>query len=394
MFNWNFYFKWNSVSLLNMEKLILEKRMRNKIILLLVSLVLINSISAGLNVNNGNVGIGTTSPGTTLEVIGGAHIGDTMSSYVKSTGRLTISGSGGELDLQDRATGTGTYSISDRWVIYNNLDTLRFHRSGDKVVINSVGNVGIGTTNPRAALQIGSGRPILFDGGLGTIKIRAGTGGWATGYQFQGSSGTNRGGLWAYGSADNLIWWNIGSTYNDGTFTVLSGGNVGIGTTSPSQKLDVNGNIIFGGYLYSNQRSNFFLALQSDRNMVLYDNGGAVWASGTGLSDIRLKKNITSIDNALEKIIKLNGIRFNWINESMGNDSQIGVIAQEVEKDFPELILTDPESGNKLVYYNKLTAVLVEAIKELKQEKDTEIAELNFRIENLEYHIGQLEKVC
>jgi hypothetical protein len=87
-------------------------------------------------------------------------------------------------------------------------------------------------------------------------------------------------------------------------------------------------------------------------------------------SDERLKDNVTPITNALEKVGKLGGYEFDW-NEHQhvyeGHD--IGVIAQEIESQFPELVTTR-EDGYKAVKYEKLTAVLIQAIKELKTEVD------------------------
>jgi len=170
---------------------------------------------------------------------------------------------------------------------------------------------------------------------------------------------------------------------------LIVNGNVGIGTTSPIKKLDVNGDIRVGtGILSSGQRSNFYLALQGDRNMVLYDNGVAVWASNTGTSDIRLKKNVRPLTDVLPQVMQLKGVRFNWIDESWGSQTEIGIIAQEMEKYFPELVTTDKKSGYKLVQYEKLTPVLLEAIKELKAENNAYAEKLSI----LETKIAQIEK--
>jgi hypothetical protein len=82
-------------------------------------------------------------------------------------------------------------------------------------------------------------------------------------------------------------------------------------------------------------------------------------------SDKRLKDNITPIDNALDKVNKLGGYEFDWNNKQdsyQGHD--IGVVAQEVEAIFPELVITR-DNGFKAVKYEKLVAVLIQATKEL-----------------------------
>ena len=135
------------------------------------------------------------------------------------------------------------------------------------------------------------------------------------------------------------------------------GGNVGIGTTAPSYKLDV---------------------------------AGTIRGSNVSPSDLRLKQNIQTLENSLAKITQLRGVSFNWQDPAKGVDPQIGVIAQEVEQVLPELVSTD-EAGYKSVAYGKFVSILIEAIKELqkenqalKAEKDTEIQALTERLAALE----------
>jgi hypothetical protein len=97
---------------------------------------------------------------------------------------------------------------------------------------------------------------------------------------------------------------------------------------------------------------------------------GNVTAYGT-VSDIRMKENIIRLDGAMDKLSSINGYYFNYKTDE--NKSRlIGVIAQEVEQVLPELVYEfnqiDSNEITKAVRYEHLTAVLVEAIKELKQE--------------------------
>ena len=133
--------------------------------------------------------------------------------------------------------------------------------------------------------------------------------------------------------------------------TILSGGNVGIGYTTTNYKLDVNG-IIRG--------------------------------SNVSASDQRWKKDITTLDNSLDKIAALRGVSYEWKrnefpDKNFSEGTQIGVIAQEIESVFPELVSEDNE-GYKSVSYSNLVAPLIEAVKELKQQNET----LNNRVEALE----------
>ena len=93
-------------------------------------------------------------------------------------------------------------------------------------------------------------------------------------------------------------------------------------------------------------------------------------------SDERLKKNIKPIDHALDKVEALNGVSFNWKKDGK---KSIGVIAQNVEKVFPELVNTD-KKGMKSVAYSNLVGVLIEAIKEQQKE----IESLNKKVALLE----------
>ena len=94
-------------------------------------------------------------------------------------------------------------------------------------------------------------------------------------------------------------------------------------------------------------------------------------------SDQRLKENIINIDNAVDIVKQLNGVRYDWTEayiESKGGEDgtfvrkqDIGVIAQEVEKVFPEIV-AENSGGYKAVKYERLVAVLIEAVKELSDE--------------------------
>ena len=129
------------------------------------------------------------------------------------------------------------------------------------------------------------------------------------------------------------------------------------------------------GYVYANN-SNQIGFLNSSANWSFkVDNSGNATATGnvTAYSDARLKTNVNTINDALSIVGKLRGVSFDW--KESGKRS-IGVIAQEVEKVLPELVLTsqvlDPtgESEVKSVDYGKIVSVLINAINELKAEVD------------------------
>ena len=113
-------------------------------------------------------------------------------------------------------------------------------------------------------------------------------------------------------------------------FVVKGTGNTGIGTTNPTEKLDVLGTV------------------------------KAVDFNST--SDVNLKENITTVDNALDLTNQLRGVRFEWKKD--GKPSY-GVIAQELEAVLPELV---SQGDPKTVNYNGIIGVLIEAVKELSAE--------------------------
>ena len=220
--------------------------------------------------------------------------------------------------------------------------------SGTLFIDSSSNRVGIGTTSPTAPLHISSTGQYMFDlerkGGVSDGKWRAhithGNGGGVGTLNFQPTVSTSD--------------FNVLDSSGTSRFIVdTSSGNVGIGTTTP------------GSYK-------------------LYVAGNAYTTGSWGGSDARWKKNITLLQNSLSKVLELEGVNYNWRvdefpNMSFDNDTHIGLIAQELELVIPELVKTN-DDGYKSIAYDKLTVVLVEAVKELKQEND----ELKQRLEMLE----------
>ena len=84
----------------------------------------------------------------------------------------------------------------------------------------------------------------------------------------------------------------------------------------------------------------------------------------TETSSMAYKKNITNIENPLEKIEKLRGIEFDYIDS---NKHSIGMVAEEVAEIFPELVIKDDTGKVSAMSYTRMTAVLLEAVKELSK---------------------------
>ena len=102
----------------------------------------------------------------------------------------------------------------------------------------------------------------------------------------------------------------------------------------------------------------------------LHVNGDMIAFSTTTSSDIKLKENIQKVEGALELVSQLNGVTFDWKDKERG--SSAGVIAQNVEEVLPsavtEVDTMNSEDTHKVVNYNQLSALFIEAIKELKEQ--------------------------
>jgi hypothetical protein len=85
------------------------------------------------------------------------------------------------------------------------------------------------------------------------------------------------------------------------------------------------------------------------------------------ISDERVKDNVQPISNALEKLEQITGVSFDWKPESGHHGHDYGVLAQEIEKILPEVVVTR-DSGYKAVKYEKIIPLLIEAIKELSKK--------------------------
>ena len=110
-------------------------------------------------------------------------------------------------------------------------------------------------------------------------------------------------------------------------------------------------------------------------------------------SDVSLKKDIATIPNALERVCNLRGVNYR-MKDGQDPSLEMGVIAQEVEPVFPELVQTD-KNGKKSVAYMALIGALVEALKSQQKEiadQQKELTGQEYRIEKLESEIKLLAK--
>lgn len=206
------------------------------------------------------------------------------------------------------------------------------------------GNVGIGVNDPDAKLEV-NGQVKITGGSPGANKVLT----------------SDANGLASWQPAGGDTDWTI-----SGNNVYRNSGNVGIGTTGPSYKLHVVGRLKTDGITES--------------------------------SDIRLKKDIYTLTDALKKVQKLRGVSYQW-KEIEGRryikGKQIGFIAQEVEEIIPELVDTDNE-GFKSIQYSHLVPLLVESIKALSLEldkKDKILNDLKADLNNKSDDINELQEM-
>ena len=292
---------------------------------------------------SGNVGIGTPDPDAKLNVQGGTDVEPDLShpGYI-------VTG-----DLSGENIGIDTNEIMAR----NNGATspLYIQLDGGNTVLNyGGGSVGIGTSAPDAKLNVQGGTDVAPTGG---------------GFIITG----------------DLSGYNIGMDNNE----IMARNN---GATSPLYLQAEGGNTIIGGNLKLHNK--FYLDMDDDDWIRLLDGddgsyqdyGIAAYKFYSHLaqytwSDKRSKEDIKTIPDALDKITQLEGVSFK-LKES--GDSGIGLIAQDVEKVFPEAVAEGPD-GYKAIAYGNLVGPIIQAIKELRTQND----ELKERIIALEKAIAQ-----
>ena len=403
-----------------------------------------NSYLAG----SGNFGIGTTSPVAKLEAVyaGGYNAGI----KVRSTSGYAVftmeASSNSYPILEFKEAGT------QKWQIFNEPgdDSLNLYAFGSgastKMNIQQGGNVGIGIITPQTTLQVnGAASALNAHFGQGTNNSSGVFGGISLGYSEAGNAAYRKVGIVAQAKGDNAGRQDLhflvdtvsdaGSAaiadskmsiqYNTGD--VIINNKLGIGTTSPSARLQVNydgnnggGDLTGYGILHQSSASGqatigahntgdgyanlnlssivggsqklwhiskrpnsngnrleyfFFDSTFSSRFIFTYlgdfHADGDIIAYSTTASDKKLKDNIKPINNALGKIKKLNGVSFTWNCGSRKDEKDLGVIAQNVETVLPELVREKESPYHddqtiKTVDYEKLTAVLIEAVKELE----------------------------
>jgi hypothetical protein len=292
-----------------------------------------------LVLKDGNVGIGTTSPLVKLQSNISTSGLPATSGTTQTNGalRLSSAGTSGVLDFG--------INSSNNWI--QSTDGTDLSQKYNLLLNPNGGNVGIGTTSPSGKLHVGGvGSAIAFDtDGL------AGANSISTTESFKLSLKTIRG----TGSEIKIGNENLELLTNSTErMRITSTGNVGIGTTSPSYQLQLSTDS----------------AAKPSTN---------TW---TIASDSRVKENINPYTKGLDVIMSINPVTYDY-NGKAGFEkikNNVGVIAQEIKDVLPEGISTylaklneDDIENTELYNFNShaLTYVLINAIKELKNELET-----------------------
>lgn len=317
-----------------------------------------NTLSFGTTayyVSNGNIGLGNNSPSHKLSVNGTSYFNGT----VNAIGNVSI---------------TGTSFIN-----------------GNVVMGSSAGISANGSYGSQGQALISNGSAVYW---------ATATAGTNTQVQFNDSSTANASAAFTFNKTTNnvsianslvignnitlsnsIILGNMTITntgISQNTFSIgtaayfTASGNVGIGTSTPAYKLDANGAINARGDIYTTKGSSPYIGPIDNYNLALgtggvtrvsIDTSGNLTATGdiTAFSDSRLKTDIKTISNALEKVCKMRGVMYTRIDTEKNGS---GVIAQEIKEILPEVILDNGEYLS--VAYGNLVGVLIEAIKELE----------------------------
>lgn len=351
----------------------------------------------------GNVGIGTTTPANKLSVAGNADFtGNVGIGTTTPQGKLHING--GNLVL-DNSNQRFFENGNPTWDISGGSSNYAIGRSGNDypfVIDYATANVGIGTTTPAAKLDV-VGRTRTVETGVGFEQVDT------VNSVSVGTYADADGGWFGTNSNHPL---NFYTNFGYPSVTLNTSGNFGIGTTTPAFKLEVtspdytavsitsgvNGgttHVVDASYLTGNQWA-YYGAAPTTGYAAYF--AGNVYCSGTYLpSDERLKENIQPLQNALDKVMRLDVKTYNFKTTeysklNLPDVKQNGFIAQNLETVFPELVRVNPAKGTeqpfefKSVNYIGMIPVLTQAIQEqnkLMEAKDAKMAEMQSQIDEL-----------
>ena len=311
--------------------------------------------------------------GTRFQLINGNSF-----TNLKASGTLGVTGittvAAGSAAAPSIVSTTGT-ADTGQW--FPAADTIAYSTAGsERVRITSAGDVGLGTTSPTQKLQVngaiiignfGSDQYLYFDGSTNYVGRNSTSGD----IHLASAGGTNI--VFTVAAAEKMRIDSSGNVFMgtttqvDGARLTLYGGSLaGLGFATSQNATTINMSIdSLGGLTTRKSGADFwYFGRSGSANCV---NAGGNWVDA---SDERLKENIVTLPDALNKVCSLRGVSFNRISSGK---PEIGLIAQEVQQVYPDVI----EEGDFLgLHYGALVGALVEAIKDLKTITEAQAARI------------------
>jgi|GEM_PF-3979834 len=294
-----------------------------------------------LNPLGGFVGVGTA-PGVKFHVDGGTAVSTTSGSGYAAFGAAT--GQHIAIDMNRiQSKGSGTTAAN--------------------LAINPLGgNVGIGTSTPESTLEVKGNVSFTGSGTAADLTLVNAGVNRVISFSTLGATGA------CPGPGACRRW----------SFIALNGAESGTnaGGDLVIRNHDDSGTLIRNALYIS--RATAATTFNTDTQTTFNGSGGTcvlTGAAGSCTSDIRMKTNFAPLTGNLAKLYEIHGRSYNLIKD-MKSGRHIGLIAQDVEKVFPELVSVDQQSGMKMLNYAGMVAPLTEAMKELRAEKDTQVLAL------------------
>ncbi|MCB9192859.1 MAG: tail fiber domain-containing protein [Flavobacteriales bacterium] len=303
--------------------------------------------------------------------------------------RITTKSLGnGQFSIQ---LGDGSGGLVERMVLDNagNLQLDGLIEATSSVVTSTAAGVlqslPIGSNND--VLKISGGAITWGPASVSSLAISALTGG-TSGDILYNNAGT---------------WTVLTEPSTPGSYALTTPGNGAAPSWQATTALTVTGDDLGNHTATENIKLATFAIEASDGIVNIDDNltiNGKVVSLGINeTSDVRFKKNIEGITDALSTVLKLEGVTYNWRTEDFpekefSTEREYGVIAQQIEKFIPELVHTDAD-GYKSVQYSHMVPLLIEAIKEqnaLLSNQDSEIAKLKASVESLSDYLNTSKK--
>lgn len=279
--------------------------------------------AAGNLICGGWVGIGTTSPAVPLNVSSGA---------IQTA--VVLQNTSESISINMMSNGTSGYGQA----LVRTGENLELRTQDQpRMTITAAGNVGIGATAPSEKLTVD-----------GNMRVETSVADVSIGMKDSTTSAADPVAIRRTG--DNLRLFTNGAE----RVTITSDGNMGLGYTSPTVKLVVNGGVAIWGTTY------VALTDSSSGNYVYVDANGVLRKGAQVGSSLRYKTAVRDLDGDAKAVLDLRPVRFEW--RSTGK-AEIGLIAEEVAKVLPDLVVYDADGRADGVKYDKVSMYLLKVIR-------------------------------